>query len=139
MVDKISKEKRSEIMRSIRSKDTKPEMVVRKLLTNLGYRYRLHRKEILGKPDIVFIGRKKAIFVHGCFWHGHENCKKAKIPEIEFWQKKIRRNIERDSIILAKLDSLGWKTIIIWECELKNITSIQERLVSFLQPIHIEH
>lgn len=137
MVDKISKEMRSKIMRSIRSKDTKPELTVRKLLTRLGYRYRIHKCDIPGKPDIVFPGRKKAIFIHGCFWHCHENCVTGRIPEGEYWQKKIKSNQARDRNVLLKLDALGWKSLTLWECELANLATIQSRLIDFLGPVRL--
>lgn len=132
MVDKISKERRSANMRAIRSKNTKPELIVRRLLTALGYRYRLHRKDIPGRPDIAFIGRKKAIFVHGCFWHVHAGCSISHIPESEFWQQKLKKNQERDIAAISKLKSNGWQALIIWECELKNLNLVSKRLTFFL-------
>lgn len=132
MVDNLSKEKRSKIMRSITSKNTKPELIVRKLLTALGYRYRLHRKDIPGRPDIAFIGRKKAIFVHGCFWHVHINCAISHIPNSEFWQKKLKRNQDRDAVSLNALESKNWQSLTIWECELKNLELVNQKLISFL-------
>lgn len=132
MIDKISKERRSENMRAIRSKNTKPELIVRKLLTSLGYRYRLHRKDIPGRPDIAFIGRKKAIFVHGCFWHVHAGCAISHIPESEFWQQKLKRNQERDLTAIVNLKSQGWQWLILWECELKHLDLVSEKLTLFL-------
>ncbi|WP_089376365.1 very short patch repair endonuclease [Methylobacillus rhizosphaerae] len=131
-MDNLTKEKRSKIMRSIKSKNTKPELLVRKLLTQLGYRYRLHKKDLPGKPDIVFPGRKKAIFIHGCFWHGHPNCLIAKIPDNEFWQKKIQNNIQRDEKQYQELILLGWRVLILWECELRDSKKLIEVLVSFI-------
>lgn len=132
MVDNLSKEKRSKIMRAIRPKNTRPELLVRKILTAMGYRYRLHRKDIPGCPDIAFIGRKKAIFVHGCFWHSHDGCPIAHIPESEYWRKKLSANKERDKKALTNLDSIGWKSITLWECELQDERRIQNVLVKFL-------
>lgn len=119
-------------MRSITSKDTKPELIVRKLLTALGYRYRLHRKDLPGRPDIAFIGRKKAIFVHGCFWHVHQGCEISHIPETEFWQKKLMKNQDRDLKAIAHLISRSWQSLTIWECELKNLDLVNQKLISFL-------
>lgn len=132
MVDNLSKEKRSKIMRAIRSKNTKPELVVRKLLTGLGYRYRLHRKDLPGRPDIAFIGRKKAIFVHGCFWHVHADCVISHIPESEFWQQKLKKNQERDIAGIANLEVKGWQSLTIWECELRTPELVKEKLIRFI-------
>lgn len=132
MVDNLSKEKRSKIMRSIRAKDTRPELLIRKVLTTLGYRYRLHRKELPGTPDIAFIRRKKAIFVNGCFWHGHEGCPIARIPENDFWRQKLVRNRERDSQAISDLKKIGWDVLVIWECELQNLNLVAERCKLFL-------
>lgn len=132
MADNLTKEKRSKIMRSIRSKDTKPELLVRKILTGLGYRYRLHIKGLPGKPDIAFIGRKKAIFIHGCFWHSHANCPIAKIPENDFWKKKLGLNQARDLKALNALKEAGWSVLILWECSLKDIEQTAVTLTDFL-------
>jgi len=132
MVDNLTKDKRSKIMRSIKSKDTKPELIVRKLLTQLGYRYRLHRKDLPGKPDIAFISRKKAVFVHGCFWHGHLNCKISHIPESEFWRNKLSKNQERDLKASSAMLESGWETLIVWECELTDINKVAIKLLDFL-------
>jgi len=133
-VDTISKEKRSKIMRSIKSKNTRPELLVRKALTKLGYRYRLHKKGLPGKPDIVFIGRRKVIFVHGCFWHGHTNCRIARTPDIDYWREKITMNQKRDLKVINDLFSLGWEALILWECELGDMNTIQSKLEKFLGP-----
>lgn len=132
MVDNLSKEKRSKVMRSIRSKDTKPELLVRKILTTMGYRYRLHRKDIPGRPDIAFIRRKKAIFVNGCFWHAHDNCPIAHIPDSKFWREKLAANKMRDQKNLASLKSNGWSTLLIWECSLKHPKSLKNKLSRFI-------
>ena len=120
VIHKVS-EQRSRNMSAIKSKNTKPEIAVRKLLHSMGYRFRLHRKDLPGSPDIVLPKYKIVIFVHGCFWHRHENCKYASTPKTrkEFWEKKFRENINRDNLNQANLSLKGWKIIIIWECQLK--------------------
>ncbi|MGB3486953.1 MAG: very short patch repair endonuclease [Xanthobacteraceae bacterium] len=112
---------RSRVMRAVRSKDTAPEMTVRRLVHSLGYRYRLHRSDLPGKPDLVFPGRHKVIFVHGCFWHGHSCARGARLPatNVDYWKKKISRNVARDAATLDKLNAEGWSSMTIWECELK--------------------
>ena len=135
MVDNRSIESRSRLMSRIGSKHTRPELVVRSLLHRLGYRFRLHRKDLPGKPDIVFIGRKKAIFVHGCFWHGH-GCKIGKLPKskLEFWRPKIERNRQRDSEKRSELEQIGWNVEELWQCELKDSQALEQRLRLFLGP-----
>lgn len=126
---------RSRIMRAVKSVDTGPEMIVRRMLHRLGYRYRLHRKDLPGKPDLVFPSRKAVIFVHGCFWHGH-NCKRgARTPKtnIPYWTDKIRRNVERDVQAIIDLKAAGWRVLVIWECELKDLDRLRSRSVAFLQ------
>jgi DNA mismatch endonuclease (patch repair protein) len=120
VIHKVS-EQRSRNMSAIKSKNTKPEITLRKLLHSMGYRFRLHRKDLPGSPDIVLPKYKTVIFVHGCFWHRHENCKYATTPKTrkEFWEKKFRENINRDNLNQANLSLKGWKIIIIWECQLK--------------------
>ena len=120
VIHKVS-EQRSRNMSAIKSKNTKPEIAVRKLLHSMGYRFRLHSKDLPGSPDIVLPKYKTVIFVHGCFWHRHENCKYATTPKTrkEFWEKKFRENINRDNLNQANLSLKGWKIIIIWECQLK--------------------
>ena len=115
-------EQRSRNMSAIKSKNTKPEIAVRKLLHSMGYRFRLHRKDLPGSPDIVLPKYKTVIFVHGCFWHRHENCKYASTPKTrqEFWEAKFRENINRDKLNQENLSSNGWKIIIVWECEIKD-------------------
>ena len=110
MTDVFDKKKRSEIMSSVKSKDTKPELIVRNLLHLMGYRFRLHREDLPGSPDIVLPKYKTVIFVHGCFWHGHEGCPRAKLPKTntEVWRGKIEKNIERDQRNICELKSLGW-------------------------------
>ena len=120
---------RSHNMASIRSGDTKPEMIVRRFLHQLGYRYRLHRRDLPGCPDIVFPGRKMVLFVHGCFWHCHD-CRYFKWPEAnaDFWIKKIKSNIERDRLSEIALHALGWQTLTVWECELRNSVATEGKL-----------
>ena len=121
MTDVLSKEQRKRCMSHVRGKDTKPEVMVRQFLFAQGFRYRLYRKDLPGKPDIVLPKYKTVIFINGCFWHGHSGCKYATIPEAnhDFWLAKISGNIERDKSNHAKLFELGWKVIEIWQCELK--------------------
>ncbi len=126
-------EKRSKNMAAIKSKNTKPEITVRKLLHSMGYRFRLHRKDLPGKPDIVLPKYKIALFVHGCFWHRHEGCKYSTIPKTrtEFWIEKFRDNVERDKLNQAKLISMGWTPLIVWECETKkNVNSLLASRIS---------
>lgn len=136
MADIVTKDKRSQIMSRVKSKNTKPELLLRKSLHALGFRFRLHLKTLPGKPDIVLPKYKSVIFVHGCFWHFH-NCSRVKIPaeNSSYWRKKISNNIERDCIHKEKLESLGWNVFIIWECELlkKNLQTTLSRVALFLQ------
>ena len=121
VIHKVS-EQRSRNMSAIKSKNTKPEIKVRKVLHSMGYRFRLHSKDLPGSPDIVLPKYKTVIFVHGCFWHRHENCKYASTPKTrkEFWEAKFRENINRDKKHQENLSSMGWKIIIVWECEIKD-------------------
>lgn len=123
MADIFDKKKRSEIMSKISGKNTKPELIIRKALFAEGYRYRLHRKDFPGNPDMVFPSRKKVLFINGCYWHGH-NCKKAALPETnkQFWKKKIDGNVKRDKKNLDDLLKMGWKSFVIWQCEIKKST-----------------
>lgn len=132
-MDRLTKAKRSWLMSRIFSRDTKPELLVRSLIHGLGYRFRLHRADLPGKPDIVFPGRKKAIFVHGCFWHGHY-CKRTKMPtsRVSFWTDKIARNRTRDLRVRRQLAKLGWRSLVIWECELKSDERITRKISAFL-------
>ena len=121
MVDIYSREKRSEIMSKVRSTNTKPERIVRKKLHASGFRFRLNRKDLPGKPDIVLPKYKTVILVHGCFWHQHEDCPKSKLPSTneEFWKMKLTGNLERDKRNIKELKKLGWRILVIWECEVK--------------------
>jgi DNA mismatch endonuclease, patch repair protein len=130
---------RSEIMSRIRSKNTRPELLVRHFLWVCGFRYRLHRKQLPGMPDIVLTRYKAVIFVHGCFWHGHGNCPQFKMPSTrkEFWEAKIRRNQERDAHSQAKLREMGWNVIVVWECEIAGKAG-KARLVRLITEILAE-
>lgn len=127
-------ERRSRIMRAVKSRDTKPELAVRRLLHGLGYRYRLHREDLPGKPDLVFPARRKAIFVHGCFWHGHDCPRGARVPSRnrDYWTAKIARNRLRDRTTIARLADAGWDSLTVWECELKDRETLTAKLVAFL-------
>ena len=132
--DRLSKEHRSWNMSRIRSKNTKPELKVRSILHQMGYRFRLHKKDLPGLPDIVLSKHHMVIFVHGCFWHRHPKCKYAYNPKsrVEFWGEKFKRNIKRDKEVKKELEELGWKVITIWECEIKNIEVLKQILSSKL-------
>ena len=133
---KLSERKcdRSETMRRVKSRDTGAEMIVRRLLHSQGYRYRLHRADLPGKPDVVFPGRKKVIFVHGCFWHQHHGCRRADRPSsnTDYWNAKLSRNKQRDVETLAKLTRLGWSALVLWECQLKDEEILLKTLTDFL-------
>ncbi|WP_453962500.1 very short patch repair endonuclease [Amorphus suaedae] len=135
-LDTLSPSQRSERMKQVRGRNTKPEMAVRRLAHGLGYRYRLHRRDLPGKPDLVFGPRKKVIFVHGCFWHRHPdpNCKLARMPKsrLEFWGPKLKGNRERDVRQLAALEAKGWEYLVVWECETADRASLATRLREFL-------
>lgn len=134
MTDHLTKEKRSWNMSRIRSKDTKPEIIVRSLLHHLGYRFRLHSKKLPGKPDIVLTKYKTVIFVHGCFWHRHKDCSRATMPKSnqEYWNAKFERNVQRFKEVSEQIKSLGWKVTVVWECEVKDIDALTEHLCGVL-------
>lgn len=119
MADIVPAERRSQMMRGIRSADTTPEIAVRRVLHHLGFRFRLHRKDLPGSPDIALAGRRIAIFVHGCFWHRHDGCRLAYSPKsrVEFWREKFEKNMMRDGRVESELKALGWRPVIVWECE----------------------
>lgn len=125
---------RSANMRAIRSKDMLPELAVRSLVHRLGYRFRLHQKDLPGKPDLVFSSRRKVIFVHGCFWHSHD-CKAAHVPKsnVDYWEKKLERNKARDRKNIELLTGQGWASLVIWECELNDFEAVQNRVKRFLR------
>lgn len=130
MTDVFSVEKRSSVMRRVKSTNTSPELKVRRLLTRMGLRYRLHRKDLPGRPDIVMAGRKLAIFVHGCFWHGHDCARGARVPQAnrDYWLAKVGRNQARDMASRAALEALGWRVLVLWECDLKDGAELERRL-----------
>lgn len=132
-MDRLSPERRSWLMSRIKGANTKPELAVRSLLHRMGYRFRLHRRDLPGTPDIVLPGRAAAVFVHGCFWHGHA-CKRAKMPKsrAEYWIDKIEGNKRRDARKRRQLRTLGWKVVVVWECEMKNPDKLAKKLHSAL-------
>lgn len=136
MTDIVSISQRSHIMSLVRAKNTRPEMAVRRLLHSMGYRYRLHGKKLPGKPDLVFAGRRKVIFVHGCFWHRHEGCRFSGMPKShrDFWSEKFERNMARDRDSYVKLHEAGWKVLVIWQCELRDVEAVRRKAVQFLGP-----
>jgi DNA mismatch endonuclease (patch repair protein) len=121
-------------MRAVRSRDTAPELTVRRMLRSIAPGYRLHRKDVLGNPDIVYLSRKKAIFVHGCFWHGHDCTRGARMPKANraYWSAKIERNRARDARVREELEGSGWSALVIWECELRDERILKVRLSRFL-------
>jgi DNA mismatch endonuclease (patch repair protein) len=134
MTDVFDPAKRSQVMARVKGRDTKPEMQVRRLLTAMGVRYRLHRKDLPGAPDIVMAGRRLAIFVHGCFWHGHDCARGARVPKQnrDYWLAKIGRNRARDERTQAELAAMGWTPLVLWECELKDEAALRVRLCDAL-------
>jgi len=128
--DVFDPEMRSAVMRRVKDRDTSPELKVRRLIWRLGARYRLNRRDLPGSPDIVLPGRRLAIFVHGCFWHGHDCARGARIPKAnrEYWTAKVARNRARDARAEAALDALGWRVEVVWECELKDQKALADRL-----------
>ncbi|WP_256326113.1 very short patch repair endonuclease [Sphingomonas sp. NFR15] len=125
---------RSRLMARVKGKDTKPELLVRRALHALGYRFRLHRRELPGRPDIVLPRYRTAIFIHGCFWHRHPECSKASMPKtrVDFWREKFETNIDRDGRNIAALRELGWQVLVVWECETKQIEELTLRLAAAL-------
>lgn len=140
-MDKISKERRSQNMRAIRSGGTVPEMTVRRMVHAMGHRYRLHARDLPGKPDLVFRPRRKAIFVHGCFWHQHDDpaCLDGRKPRSNtgYWDAKLARNVTRDRENQAKLRAAGWDVLVIWDCETRDTGALRARLEAFLAPPQI--
>ena len=137
MTDTLTKAERSKRMSLVRNKDTRPEITVRRLIFGMGYRYRLHRSDLPGIPDLVFPSKSKVIFVHGCFWHRHKSstCRLARLPKsrLNFWLPKLEQNRLRDRAKQAKLRKLGWQVLVIWECQLQNIDRLRIKIVAFLQ------
>jgi DNA mismatch endonuclease (patch repair protein) len=134
-MDVFTAEERSALMSRIRGRDTKPELAVRRLAHALGYRFRLHRRDLPGAPDLTFPGRRKVVFVHGCFWHQHPGCRYAYRPKsnLEFWKRKLTANTRRDVCVLQKLREQGWSPLVIWECEISNLQNLANRLKSHLE------
>ncbi len=130
MTDVFTPEKRSAVMRQVKGRNTTPELRVRKLLTRLGLRYRLHRRDLPGSPDVVMPGRRTVVCVHGCFWHGHDCARGARVPKAntDYWVQKVARNRARDAAARAALGDAGWRTVTIWECELKDEAALEARL-----------
>lgn len=129
-MDTITKQQRSINMSKIRSKNTSPEVIVRKILLGMGFRYRLHLASLPGKPDVILKKYKTAIFINGCFWHQHKNCKRSSIPKSnkDYWVPKLENNIQRQKENISQLKRLGWKPLIIWECEVKKIDELTQKL-----------
>ena len=134
MTDVYSPDKRSAVMRRVKGKDTAPELQVRRLIWAMGGRYRLHRKDLPGKPDIVLPGRRLAVFVHGCFWHGHDCARGARVPKAnrDYWLGKVGRNRSRDIASRSALEASGWRVETVWECELKDKPALQARVKGWL-------
>lgn len=136
MADSLTRQERSERMSRVRHRDTEPEMTVRRLIHKMGFRFRLHDRRLPGSPDLVFKGRRKAIFVHGCFWHRHPDpaCKLARMPKsrLDFWGPKLEGNRSRDLKHQSELDEIGWRYLIVWECELRHREQLENKLRAFL-------
>jgi len=135
VTDVLTPEQRRRNMQAVRSSGTKPEMVVRSLVHRLGYQFRLHRRDLPGKPDLVFPARRKVIFVHGCFWHQHSGCRYAARPSTraEFWATKLDGNVDRDERVQAQLTERSWSVLVIWECETRAETALASRIRGFLE------
>jgi len=137
MTDTLTPKARSERMSRVRGKNTRPEMIVRRRIHAMGYRYRLHRRDIPGTPDLAFPSRKKAILIHGCFWHRHPDptCKLARMPKsrLDFWGPKLGENRRRDENNLKRLEKLGWKILVVWECEIRHKEQLENKLLEFLR------
>lgn len=136
-MDTLTREARAERMSRVRGKDTKPELIVRRLVHAMKYRFRLHRRDLPGSPDLGFPSRRRVIFVHGCYWHRHPDpeCKLARLPKsrLDFWLPKLEGNRQRDLRNIDALDRLGWGVLVIWECELKNVASLEIKIRTFLE------
>jgi len=133
-MDIVSREQRRRIMASVPQRNSKPEIAVRRLVHAMGYRYRLHRRDLPGTPDLTFVGRRKVIFVHGCFWHRH-GCKLSTTPRTnaQYWSRKFRENQERDRRVVRQLRSEGWAVLIIWQCQVENAVRLATRIQKFLE------
>jgi DNA mismatch endonuclease (patch repair protein) len=135
-MDRLSEEQRSRLMARIGPRDTAPEMRVRRLLHGLGYRYRLHARNLPGKPDLVFPSRRRILFVHGCYWHRHPRCPRAFSPasRVDFWERKFEATRARDSRVICELENCGWRVMVVWECEIRKLDELAERMIDFLGP-----
>lgn len=133
----MTADRRSALMSRIRGKDTQPELVVRRLAHALGYRFRLHRRDLPGTPDLTFPARRKVVFVHGCFWHQHRRCKYAYLPKANasFWQRKFAVNVRRDAIATRQLRKRGWHPLVLWECQLSDLKQVSGRLTAHLKSL----
>ncbi len=133
-MDHVTSEERSEIMSKVNGKDTTPEMTVRQLLQSMGYKYRLHREDLPGTPDIVLVSKKKAIFVRGCFWHRHPGCKLTRTPGTNafFWRNKFKSNVKKDRMAVEDLEASGWDVLVVWECQTGDLRLLEETLQGFL-------
>lgn len=133
-MDILTSEKRSALMSRIGGRNTRPELVVRRAAHALGLRFRLHRRDLPGSPDLVFPRRRRALFVHGCFWHRHEGCRLSYTPRsnVEFWEAKFRRNVERDARVMEELRASGWQPDVIWECETRRPATIPDRICEII-------
>jgi DNA mismatch endonuclease, patch repair protein len=131
-VDNLSKKTRSKIMRAIKSRDTRPELCVRRVVYSLGYRYRIADGRLPGRPDLVFRSKRRVIFVHGCFWHVHKGCSLSHVPPNAYWRKKLKHNIERDRVTVSTLKRSGWKSLVLWECELARAERVMKKIELFL-------
>jgi DNA mismatch endonuclease (patch repair protein) len=134
MTDVFSIEKRSKIMSSIKSYDTQPELMIRSLIHRMGYRFRLRNVWLPGSPDIVLPRHKKVIFIHGCFWHGHQKCKKSKRPNTnkDFWKHKLDNNVDRDKRQQRELNKLGWHYLVVWQCQISKPETVRKRIKRFI-------
>jgi len=135
MVDNLSSVERSRLMARVKHEDTQPELIVRRILHRMGYRFRLHRRDLPGKPDIVLPKLKAAVFVNGCFWHGHKNCRLGRLPKsnVPFWQAKISANIKRDRTVATQLREHGWNVKVVWACQAANLGRLESMLQKFLR------
>jgi DNA mismatch endonuclease (patch repair protein) len=136
MIDALGKEGRSRHMGRIRQSGTSAELAVRRIAHRIGYRFRIGRKDLPGRPDIVFPSRRAVVFVHGCFWHRHADCRHSTTPRtnVEFWQAKFDANVARDRAVLEALESLGWRALVVWECETRDEPAIAKLICDFLGP-----
>jgi DNA mismatch endonuclease (patch repair protein) len=136
MPDIMTPQERSERMGRVKNKNSRPEILVRSLVHRMGFRFRLHGKKLPGKPDIVLVRHKKVIFIHGCYWHQHGVCRPLAIPEnnSDFWRRKFADNVDRDKRNIEELAELGWRVLVVWECETKDLPTLKDKLQTFLKP-----